>query len=173
MAGGPLSGSWFVFRGKRGNRLKILYWDHDGYALWSKRLERGTFEWPAVTPGMAGVEVRATDLALILGGVALSAERRKRYHRPIERCEEPIVAAGKPEAGLFDGVAGFAESSERRVEQADVINRSPGFRRRRTRQHREFFAGDFTGAAVKHEAGFGHDEIPLAVKDRGFGKMPK
>ena len=36
LKGDPLSGSWYVFRGKRGNRLKILYWDHDGYALWSK-----------------------------------------------------------------------------------------------------------------------------------------
>jgi transposase len=44
----PLSGSWFVFRGKRGDRLKILYWDGDGYAIWQKRLEVGTFEFPKV-----------------------------------------------------------------------------------------------------------------------------
>src|SRR3954470_21280644 len=48
LQGDPLSGSWFVFRGKRGDRLKILYWDGDGYALWMKRLEKGAFEFPKV-----------------------------------------------------------------------------------------------------------------------------
>ncbi len=79
----PQSGSWFVFRGKRGDRLKILYWDGDGYALWQKRLEIGTFEIPKVIGTAAGVEIQATDLALILGGVALNAKRRMRYTRPV------------------------------------------------------------------------------------------
>lgn len=78
----PLAGDLFVFRNRRGDRLKLLYWDADGLAVWAKRLEQGTFEFPASTGG-AGVEVTATDLALILGGVDLqSAKRRKRYHRP-------------------------------------------------------------------------------------------
>jgi transposase len=81
LRGDPLSGSWFVFRGKRNNRLKILYWDGDGYALWSKRLEVGTFEFPRVTAGVAGVAITAAELALILGGIALDAPRRKRYRR--------------------------------------------------------------------------------------------
>ena len=51
----PQSGSWFVFRNKAGNRLKILYWDRDGYALWQKRLEVGTFEFPKVIGEAAGV----------------------------------------------------------------------------------------------------------------------
>jgi transposase len=78
---GPLSGAWFVFRGKRGDRLKILYWDGDGFALWQKRLAKGAFEFPKVIGQAAGVEISATDLALILGGVALNAKRRMRYTR--------------------------------------------------------------------------------------------
>jgi transposase len=83
LQGDPQSGSWFVFRGKRGDRLKILYWDGDGYALWQKRLEAGTFEFPKVIGEAAGVEIKATDLALILGGVALNATRRMRFTRPV------------------------------------------------------------------------------------------
>ena len=76
LQGDPLSGTWFVFRGKQGNRLKILYWDDDGYALWQKRLERGTFEFPKVIGAAAGVAISATELSLILGGVARNAQRR-------------------------------------------------------------------------------------------------
>ena len=79
LAGDPTSGTWFVFRGKQGNRLKILYWDRDGYALWHKRLEQGTFEFPKVIGDAAGVSISATELSLILGGVALNARRRPRY----------------------------------------------------------------------------------------------
>ena len=79
LQGDPQSGTWFVFRGKQGNRLKILYWDGDGYALWQKRLEQGTFEFPKVIGDAAGVAISATELSLILGGVALSAKRRPRY----------------------------------------------------------------------------------------------
>ena len=82
----PLSGHLFVFRSKRGDRVKLLYWDDDGYALWYKRLEAGTFRFPAV-PGdtaddVASVTLSATDLALLLGGVDLNSVRRtKRYRR--------------------------------------------------------------------------------------------
>jgi transposase len=82
LGGDPLSGSWFVFRGKRSDRLKILYWDGDGYAIWQKRLEAGTFEFPKVTSTTTSVEVRASDLALILSGIELGAKCRKRYVRP-------------------------------------------------------------------------------------------
>ena len=81
LGGDPLSGHLFVFRNRRGDRLKLLYWDEDGLAVWAKRLEQGTFQFPAATT--TGVEIQATELAMILGGVDLnSAKRRPRYRRP-------------------------------------------------------------------------------------------
>jgi transposase len=93
LQGDPQSGIWFVFRGKQGNRLKILYWDDDGYALWQKRLERGTFEFPKVIGAAAGVAISATELSLILGGVALSAKRRPRYTKPAESAEKTEISS--------------------------------------------------------------------------------
>jgi len=81
LAGDPLSGDLFVFKNRRGDRLKILAWQGDGFALYLRRLERGTFQFPKATA--AGVEVSPTDLALILGGIDLgSARKRPRYRRP-------------------------------------------------------------------------------------------
>jgi transposase len=83
LGGDPLSGHLFVFRNRRGDRLKLLYWDADGLAVWAKRLERGTFQFPSTSSAAASVEVTSTDLALILGGIDLqSARRRPRYRRP-------------------------------------------------------------------------------------------
>jgi transposase len=79
----PLSGHLFVFRSKRGDRVKLLYWDSDGLAIWYKRLEEGTFRFPAPAAAGHGLEIRAADLAMLLDGVDLdSVRRRKRYRRP-------------------------------------------------------------------------------------------
>jgi len=79
----PLSGHLFVFRSRRGDRLKLLYWDEDGFALWYKRLKQGTFRFPPATGDLSSVEVRAADLTMLLDGVDLSSiKRRKRYRRP-------------------------------------------------------------------------------------------
>jgi transposase len=76
----PFSGHLFVFRNRRGDRMKILYWDRDGYALWYKRLEQGAFRFPA--GASSGGEVDAAELALILEGIDVSSARRdKRYSR--------------------------------------------------------------------------------------------
>jgi transposase len=78
----PLSGHLFVFRSKRGDKVKLLYWDTDGLAIWYKRLEEGTFRFPPASTGH-GIEMRAADLAMLLDGVDLdSVKRRKRYRRP-------------------------------------------------------------------------------------------
>lgn len=88
----PLSGHLFVFRNRRGDRVKLLYWDRDGYALFYKHLERGVFRFPPPDPACAspqsasgrnGVEVTVRDLSLLLWGIdPASVRRQKRYRRP-------------------------------------------------------------------------------------------
>ncbi|MFO0952613.1 MAG: IS66 family insertion sequence element accessory protein TnpB [Isosphaeraceae bacterium] len=76
----PLSGALFVIRNRKGDRLKVLDWAGDAYALWFRRLERGTSRFPACE-GEA-VEVRVADLTLILEGIDLSeVRRRSRFER--------------------------------------------------------------------------------------------
>ena len=78
----PLSGHLFLFVGRRRDRLKLLYWDRDGYALWYKRLEKGTFRLPVAKPDTASVELKASELAMLLEGIDLrSIKRRKRFQR--------------------------------------------------------------------------------------------
>lgn len=74
----PLSGHLFVFRNRRGDRMKILWWDGDGLALLYKRLEKGTFEFPAQRDGE--VEIDAPMLAMILDGIdTATVKRRARF----------------------------------------------------------------------------------------------
>jgi transposase len=78
--GDPFSGHLFVFGNRRRDRVKILYWDRDGYALWYKRLEEGTFRFPEGKG--ASLEMNAEDLWALLSGLDLSlARRRRRYRR--------------------------------------------------------------------------------------------
>ena len=72
----PLSGNLFVFRGRRGDRVKILYWDRDGYALWYKRLETGVFRFPADT--REAREITAAELGMLLEGIDVSAVKRSK-----------------------------------------------------------------------------------------------
>lgn len=81
----PLGNNLFVFRSRRGDRLKILVWDRDGYVLWYKRLEVGVFKLPRVEANAGSVELRASELAMILDGIDLSRLKRlARYERPAE-----------------------------------------------------------------------------------------
>ena len=77
------AGHLFVFTSRRKDRIKILYWDRDGFAVWSKRLEEGTYAIP-FGDGEAEHrrEITAQELAALLSGIDLStAPRRKRYRR--------------------------------------------------------------------------------------------
>lgn len=78
----PLDGSLFLFVNRRGDRLKMLWWDRDGLAQFYKRLEAGSFEMLRPDGDAAAIEIDATELAMLLSGVSLaSAKRRKRYAR--------------------------------------------------------------------------------------------
>src|SRR4051812_10145618 len=82
----PLSGDIFVFRNKSGDRIKLLVWEEDGYAIWYKRLEKGSYRFPAAADGSPHVEIRAADLIMLLAGVDPSSVKRSmRYHRPVPR----------------------------------------------------------------------------------------
>ena len=77
--GDPYSGHLFVFRNRRGDRLKILVWDRSGFWVLYKRLEKGTFAWPETNvPGP--VSIHAGDLALLLSGVDLSQTKRRAWY---------------------------------------------------------------------------------------------
>jgi transposase len=78
----PFSGHLFLFRGRNSDRLKVLAWDGDGFILWYKRLEEGVFKLPRVPEGTRSVELRASELAMLLEGIDLSSiKRSKRYRR--------------------------------------------------------------------------------------------
>jgi transposase len=83
LLGDPLSGHVFVFHNRRSDRVKLLYWDDDGFVIVYKRLEEGTFRFPAAADGQAGVTLRAAELAMLLDGVDWqNAKRAHRYRRP-------------------------------------------------------------------------------------------
>jgi transposase len=69
LAQDPLSGHLFVFRNKAGQRVKILWWDKDGYCIYYKRLERGTFQFPASREKVVAVDSQA--LLRLLSGLTI------------------------------------------------------------------------------------------------------
>jgi transposase len=79
------AGHLFCFSNRRRDRVKILYWDRDGFAVWAKRLEEGTYAMPFSAEGSnedLRREITAQELGALLSGIDLSAaKRRKRYQR--------------------------------------------------------------------------------------------
>lgn len=91
----PKSGDLFVFSNRRRNRLKILLVDDSGVWVCAKRLERGTFAWPAGTTEERRVEMRSAELALLLGGLdakELKARDWKRDTRTTSSNERALRA---------------------------------------------------------------------------------
>jgi len=77
----PLDGSLFLFVNRRGDRLKAMWWDRDGLALFYKRLESGTFERLRPEGEAGAIQIDAAQLAMLLSGVPLRTPRRVRYSR--------------------------------------------------------------------------------------------
>lgn len=75
----PFSPAWFVFCNRRLDKLKILVWDHNGFWLYYRRLERGRFQWPEATRP-AAISVTRRQLQWLLDGLSLE---QKRAHPPV------------------------------------------------------------------------------------------
>jgi transposase len=78
LAEDPYAGHLFVFRGRRGDRIKVLWWDGDGLCLFAKRLERGRFVWPRATSGV--VSLSPAQLSMLIEGI--DWRRVERTQRP-------------------------------------------------------------------------------------------
>lgn len=97
----PLSpGYLFVFKNKRGDRIKCVFWDHDGFAMFYKVLQKGTFKFPNLQNiNSAGLEIDPSTLRMILDGIDLSSiHRNQRYRRP---------ATGQQPTDIFQVGAGI------------------------------------------------------------------
>ena len=79
----PFGGQLFVFRSRRGDRLKVLWWDGDGLCLYAKRLERGHFVWPRAEKGC--IRLSVAQLSMLLEGID--------WRRPARTFRRPTVAA--------------------------------------------------------------------------------
>jgi transposase len=91
----PLNGDVFIFFNARRTQVKLLVWERDGFAIWYKRLEKGTFELPVRDEKTNGSELRSEELLLILQGISLqSVRRRKRFDPDSHREDKNIFASG-------------------------------------------------------------------------------
>jgi transposase len=88
----PLSGDVFIFFNKRRSQVKLLLWERDGFSLYHKRLERGTYELPSLTNASTSVELRSDELMLVLHGISLKCvQRRKRF----DQCKNSFQSSVK------------------------------------------------------------------------------
>lgn len=92
----PRSDALFIFKNKRGDRIKVVYFDGDGMAMWYKLLLRGTYQFPDLQNfSSAGIEIDASTLRMILDGIDLSSIRRRdRYRAPSDSVD--TIAASSP-----------------------------------------------------------------------------
>lgn len=85
----PFSGHLFLFRSRRGNYLKVLWWEGDGFAMFAKKLEKGTFQFPVIrfVDGVCQpIEIERRELLLLLEGIDTgSVKMLKRYRRELPK----------------------------------------------------------------------------------------
>jgi transposase len=85
----PLSGHLFIFFSKRCDRIRVVYWDRNGFAMWTKRLESGRFRPRFSSDGrLSSVSVEAAELALIVEGIELAGARRRSRWQPLSTLEK-------------------------------------------------------------------------------------
>ena len=83
MASDPLNGDAYIFINKRRNRLKLLVWETGGFVLYYKRLEKGTFELPALAPEANSIQLSWDEWVMLISGIELrSVRRRPRFELP-------------------------------------------------------------------------------------------
>jgi transposase len=91
----PFHAHLFIFRSRRGDRLKVLQWDRDGYVLWYKRLEVGVFRLPQIRSGTSSIELRPSEFAMLLDGIDMSrVKRMPRYERDASEVDKRCMNAG-------------------------------------------------------------------------------
>jgi transposase len=88
----PLGGHLFIFFSRRYDRVRIVYWDRNGFAMWTKRLERGRFR-PAFNTDGVLVAVEAAELALIVEGIELAGARKRPRWQPRTQKSEIVRVA--------------------------------------------------------------------------------
>lgn len=86
----PHDGHLFVFVGKARDKIKILFWDRNGFVVYLKRLERGRFQLPTVNERRTKVEMEPAQLAMLLDGIDLNAKRLARWTPPPDALHEGI-----------------------------------------------------------------------------------
>lgn len=80
----PLSGDVFIFINRRADRIKLLMWDVNGFALYYKRLEQGSFKMPALVGGSSTLEMVWSELVMLLEGIEIQRiKKRKRYQKSV------------------------------------------------------------------------------------------
>jgi transposase len=76
----PFAPTLFVFCNRQRDKLKMLYWEHNGFWLFYRRLERGTFRWPEPSDGSLTISLQHRQLRWLLDGLALD---QRQAHRPV------------------------------------------------------------------------------------------
>jgi transposase len=87
----PLSGAVFIFLNKRRNQIKLLLWEGDGFSLYHKRLEKGTFELPLPNNNCNHINLSSDQLLLILKGISLKHVRKRKRYEHLNNLQQEVV----------------------------------------------------------------------------------